>query len=210
MENNRINEEDFGVIVTRNTISHLISYVPVVGDILTITTDSLQEREMNRLSDTLIKVQQELEGTQLEMHALHDHQQETVIRLYEQFAQQVRRELHQNKLEAHKNFLVSIIKGLEKKREILDEEVICLDILGRMSHVDLEVLSQIMNSPIINSQSIHIDGISPNIITGAVENLNSFGLVIYDRISLISARVSNYEVKLSSFGKQFVDYCLYN
>lgn len=95
-------------------------------------------------------------------------------------------------------FIIS--KGLNEKNKILDEEVVCLDLLGRMSYVDLEVLSQIMNSSMINSSSILIDGISPYIITGVVENLKSHGLLIQDRMAVISG-VLESKVTLFPIGK---------
>jgi len=209
--NNRENrEEDLDMIVTGNTISHLISYVPVVGDLLTIREKSLNEREINRLDATLSKVQEDLEGIQTEMHVLDGRQEETFIRLYEQFANQVKKELYENKLEAHKNYLVNIIKDLNEGNEILDEEVVFLDILGRMSHVDLNVLSQIEASSTVNSQQIHVDGLSRHIISGAIGNLKSFGLLVQESLSFVSGGEQISEVRLSSFGKKFVDYCVEN
>lgn len=206
MENDNLTQEQ----IANNVIESGLQLIPYVGSALAILYfGRKQQKEFNRLSNFYKELSDDLK--KIEKISLDNQDEIKLAALIEKINNKVEKEVLQEKINYFKYYFKNILTNPVK--DDYDEKVLFLDSLASMGILEIELLK------FINSQSdfIQIGTIQKSetdqyVIVGAIGRLRNFGFLQSASGGMsIGGNDDNYlkeRIKLSNFGRKFINFCL--
>jgi hypothetical protein len=190
-----------------------LQLIPTIGGSLaTIYFGNKQEKRFKRIESFYEEFQRELREIGYKFASIHSHDEDSLLALIEEFNERVEKEHTQEKRQMLKNYLRHTFSNPVNK-ENFDERRFFLDVLSQLSLLELELLAQLSKS--VNFHKVgetRKPDVDQYAIVGAAGRLKTFGLIRVAQNTMViggnSDNALNESMAISSFGRQFVDYCL--
>jgi len=184
----------------------------VGGSLATLYFGSKQERQFKRLKSFYEEVAEEINNIKDQITDIDNQDQEALIAILEELNEKVEREQIEEKRNYLKIYLENtLINPINKGN--YDERKYFLDILSLMSLLECEILSLLYNkNKSVQIRNINKFGVQKYAIVGAVGRLKTYGFLSSSQSSFAIGggqdNVLNENVKVSSFGCCFCNFCL--
>lgn len=194
-----------------NTIKAGLQLIPYVGGTLaTLYFDRKQQKEFNRLIKFYEELSEEMKNIN-EKFSLDNQDETKLIILIEKINNKIEKEVFQEKINYFKNYFKNIL--IQPVKDDFDEKVFFLESLSSMTLLEIGILK------LLNSQSdfITIGAIQKNeieqyAIVGVIGRLRNLGFLQSAGGGIsFGDKSDNYLkelIKVSSFGKKFIKFCL--
>lgn len=194
-----------------NTVKAGLQLIPYVGGTLaTLYFDKKQQKEFNRLLNFYKELSEEIENLN-EKLSLDDQDEMKLITLIEKINNKVEKEVFREKINYFKHYFKNIL--IQPVKDDYDEKVFFLESLSSMTLLEIEILRFLdSQSDFVEIGSIRKDGIEQYAIVGVIGRLRNLGFLQSAGGGMsFGDKSDNYLkelVKVSSFGKKFIRFCL--
>lgn len=194
-----------------NTIEAGLQLIPYIGGALTtLYFGRKQQREFNRLLHFYEELAGELKGLEKEL-SLDNQDEVKLVTLIEKVNNKIEKEVVQAKIDCFKQYFKNILT--QPVKDDYDEKVFFLDSLASMSLLEIEILT-FLNSQndFVQIGTIKKPGVEQYAIVGAVGRLRNLGFLQSAGGGMsFGDKSDNYLrelVEVSSFGQEFISFCL--
>lgn len=194
-----------------NTIEAGLQLIPYIGSTLaTLYFDRKQQREFNRIMKFYKDLSNELKGLK-EKISLKNQDEGILVVLIEKINGKVEKEVLEEKIKYFKNYFKNIL--LYPVKDDYDEKSFFLESLSSMSLLEIEILKFLdSQNDFVQVGSIQKQGVEQYAILGVIGRLHNLGfLQSASKGMSIGGGSDNYLkelVRLSPFGRKFIEFCL--
>jgi len=194
-----------------NTIKAGLQLIPYIGGTLaTLYFDRKQQREFNRLLRFYKELSEELKSLKMAL-SLDNQDKFKLMTLIEKVNNKVEKEVLREKINYFKCYFKNIL--IQPVKDDYDEKIFFLDSLSSMSLLEIEILKFLISqSDFIQIGTIQKHRIEQYAVMGAIGRLRNLGFLQSAGGGIsIGDKSDNYlkeMVKISDFGKNFIEFCL--
>lgn len=193
-----------------------LQLVPYVGGALSsVYFETKNEKRFKRIESFYEELSQKIEQSEIRLPSIDQHNSDELVALFEILNEKIEREHTQQKREYFKSFTLNTLGSplngnFDKKRFFLET-------LDQMSLLECEILSflyskQQQGNAQITVGSISKPGVEQYAIVGAIGRLKTYGFLSASTNSITIGggddNALQENVSLTTFGNNFVNYCL--
>ncbi len=204
MEKEKISTKDKLELVV-NAGLQAIPYVG--GPLATLYFGYKQEQRFQRVEKTLKEVAEELQGIQIP--SIEQHNKEELITLIDELTDKIEKEQLESKRVLYKEYFKNILKTPTNGN--YEERKLFLDVLTKITPLQISLFQFLLTHDDVVDLTISNPGVDQSLVQSSVLQLENYGLIVAT-IHSISLGGSNAgmprNLRVSSFGKRFNEFCL--
>jgi len=191
-----------------------LQLVPTVGGSLaSLYFGTKQEKRFKRIESFYRELAQQMEQQRITPLSIESHNPEALAHLIEELNDKIEQEHLDRKRQYFKKFFMNSLSSPTTDQSF-DKRKFFLDCLSDMSLLEIDLLGLLQhhNQP-IQISSINKQDVDQYLIVGSFGKLRNYGFIkVFTGHFAVGGGIDNTLseiVELSSFGKEFIDYCLF-
>lgn len=188
-----------------------LQIIPYVGGALsTAYFGTKNEKRLKRIESFYKEFGERIEELEIKIPQIPEYKKEEIVEIIERLNEKIERESKDRKREYYKKYLANTLLNAERIDN--DESVLFLDILEKITYLEIDMLNIVRSHSKARVGDIKATNIDKYAIVGAVGRLKSYGFLITETGNVtIGGGVDNSLneiISMSSYGEKFIRYCL--